>query len=861
MTRLKTAVGIVFAAFGIIAMSQSEGAAQEPVHTGRPVWQAYDTRTTNGARVTYQAVLSDNGPIVAANDAGLLTFDGLHWRRFEAGPERRPLRALAPLANDSWLVGGTQTLGTFTPDPKIGLVWHDLLAEFDQEQVPIFDAIHGIVFSDDRPIILTDRSVLVLSEGSLTETVSDAPTGFAFSVDDALYVETGPTLLRLDENDSVPIATPTSWTDLTPRTVLKDSSGSHVLVTQRSGLFTLSVSSDALQLTPLWEALPLPLDVASVSAAAFLSDDSVILGTESGGLVHLGQDGSTRFNLDKRSGFRAGTIRQITPLADGSLMVFHDGGAIWLGMQTGLRLWDSVNGLSAPVISVATDDAVTYAGTEDGLYRSLSGHRMAPSVEAGPGPIQVLKRFNRSAMRGHTSLLIGTPYGLYDFYDGQLELIEATPPLAVHISTDRPSRIAVARETGIALIDYENGSWLNTGTLSAPDTASAQALTEAADGTLVAAFSDGTIKTYSSDQWLNDDVAIDPPPLKTQAIQSSESDALPIFAGQGDDIHLLSSGTQLEWNPRTESFVETSVFDTVLAKDSTHWVSATKTRNAIWAQTQEGGVVIGLDDDAFSIPLPRLTGGTADYGVTAYDAENDRVFLGSAEGLFEFSGALTFANKPLGQNPAPTVAQIQVNDDTVFSGHGDVGPIELPSENSVLKVSLAALHWGFTCNTATLVMKKTASEEVLTTELLTSACDADLKGVWQPSGATDYTFEIQRDGKSIAEPMTLGIAIIEPWVSKFWVPLALSILIATIAIFGSQATRRRWPEPIIRYLALLSGFLLLWAVGVGTNLITPSTTVRGVGLQLSSLSVAALIMPLIVEGLMRVSEHLVRRRT
>ena len=94
-----------------VSMPYQSSDAQERLHTGRPAWRTFDSRDTGAASVTHQAHIDARGYLYAANDAGLLNYDGARWQLFKTGLSSRPLKALLPLDGNRWLAGGAGLFG------------------------------------------------------------------------------------------------------------------------------------------------------------------------------------------------------------------------------------------------------------------------------------------------------------------------------------------------------------------------------------------------------------------------------------------------------------------------------------------------------------------------------------------------------------------------------------------------------------------------------------------------------------------------------------------------------------------------------------------------------------------------------
>jgi len=104
----------------------SPAIGQEPVHTGRSLWQSFTTTDTKAAAVTREAVFTPEGVIYAANDAGLLRFDGEHWRVIAAGLERHSLHQLVQLDDGSFFASTQTGVGKFSLGTSGKFTWEDI---------------------------------------------------------------------------------------------------------------------------------------------------------------------------------------------------------------------------------------------------------------------------------------------------------------------------------------------------------------------------------------------------------------------------------------------------------------------------------------------------------------------------------------------------------------------------------------------------------------------------------------------------------------------------------------------------------------------------------------------------------------
>lgn len=830
-------------------------AAQDLVHTGRPLWRTFTTSDMGAFKTTRGAMTDRRGLVFGANEAGLVVYDGVTWRVFETAPGRRALRTLVPLDNEAWLVGGDATFGTFSPDPTGSLTWTNLLPDAPQAQ-PSFESIYKIIEGPSGHLLLTDRSVLKWADGQLAEHLSQPPTGFTFTVGEDIYINFDDRLVAV--TDKTPeVTTPAIWPDLDPVNVLDSLDSQLILVTRRSGLFAMTLSDGSLSLSPLWDTLPASLDTASVSAAAVQRNGSYVLGTENGDLIHIERDGSVPLVLNKQSGFRAGRIRSIVVGQDESLFVLHDRGTTWVQSLNGPRLWDATNGLIAPVTSVAIDGGIIFAGTNDGLFRTVTGHRMVNVAEVGPDPIHTLNTFRRSTIRGHTSLLIGRKDGLYDFFGGRLDLITSRTPIAVHVSIQQPSRIAIAVAAGVLLMDFIDGAWQEAGLLPAGQNRPPQDLTESIDDRLFAVLDDGTVTVFAADQWLANPIDIDGVPFRSQTISRRPSSNLtPFFSDQGSEVNLFLNGAPLLWDMRTERFAADVKLSTEMREVNSWPLAAAWSPGVMWLQSSSGAFAYQTNEAGSPlIELPSIGSGTLEHSLITSDIANDRMLFSTPRGLIEFPIATLGSEQSKQDLPKLNIRHVRVGTTVQYEGHGVVPGIELPPQNTVIELAVSAFAWNLDCSDLSLVLTRMTGGPASRTIRLDHECRGTVisSDTGLPTGTVSAV--LARDGEALTKPVSLEIHLVRPWFTRSWIPALLGMAFAAIVVIARRRTKLGLPETGVHLLSMAACLLVLWAAGLALGLVVAGGSLGSVALQLGGVTVSGLCLPFMVKGLKRLQNR------
>ncbi|NKB45707.1 MAG: hypothetical protein GKS03_15660 [Alphaproteobacteria bacterium] len=804
---------------------------------------------------THAAAFDKRGLIYAANDSGLLSFDGNEWRIHPAGIGKLPLKVLAPLEGGAWLAGSTQQLGVFAPMPNGTLKWTSVKNEEADGQS---DEILALIPDQSEIYVITDRAISTWKNGAATRIFSGLPTGLAFISKGNLVASIEDGLIIFNESGWRELDPPPGWDDLEPIGILPGEGDNPILITKRSGLFSVVLAEDQLSLSPLWDILPIPLESVSLSTGAIDQDGRFLLGTETGAIFHLDRQGNPLRVIEERSGFRGGAIRTIITNTKGNAFAFHDGEMIWFDATNEYRVWDETNGLANPVTAITVDAATTYVGTSVGLFRSLSGGRMRHVENAGILPIHTLNRFARSSMKGHTSLLLGRENGVFEFFDGVLTEIASDRAAALFISRTQPSRIAIGAENLVRLFEFDRGEWLDIGFLGRPTDAHVSDFAETGEGDLLIAFTDGSVARYAADDWLGEGNLHEVEPLDTQSFpRRIKVDTRPQFASHRDEIHLFASGAALRWDYRTTRFSTDTALTTELAllfgADQPRWLAASRDKEALWFQTNRG-TFRSQSEDQTLIQLPDIAAGTDRHSTIFLDSSLPRALIGTPDGLLSLPTSL----QRLLTNDRTSDLMLRgifVDGESVYGGDGAIGSINISAQTKKVVLGFSILDWKNRCDEHNYVAEVGGLNQGFSYLPVDHRCRVTLDLESFKTERSPIEIRLTRNGTPATTKQMVYVQINQPWFMSSSIPYTLAALFAAAALAGGLKTRRVWPEPLRRYLALLSGLLLCLAVTLTLGLILPPGSLPDLGLWILGLAVISLVLPLFAEALMRLSDR------
>lgn len=829
--------------------------AQEAPHTGRALWRVYDTRETGAMQTTYEITFDDRGILYAANDAGLVSFDGMTWNTYDAGLKQIPIQSILPLGDGAWLTGGAQSLGIFRPTQNGGLNWEVILEQIEDSS-STRKGVLSIILTETGPLVITDQSVYLWQDEGLTKVYSGLPTGLGFHIKEGTVFSIEGGLALFSNGESKELLPPPRWKDLEPVSFFTSSSGEVILLTKRSGLFFISFEDQKYDIRPMWDALPSFIETSNVTAGANYGDTTFLLGTDTGALVHLNSDGAVIRSLDKRNGLHSNAIHGIDVRSDGNAFAFFDGGFVWLDLRDLHRTWDQKNGLPIAVNAIARDGAYVYAGTGAGLYRSLSGSRMRPINSVGTSPINALNVFKRSSMENHSSIILSRSNGVFDLFDDKLTEITDTKPTALFISKTQPSRIAIGTKNSIRLFEFRRSEWRDVSRLGEIKEAAVSDFAETADGTLLATYENGVVEMFPADKWLGDGNLnnVDPISYQTFSRRVTE-DSNPHFATTEDQIHLFNIGPPLKWDDREQKFTIDINLSTQIAQTFSDtyptWYSAAQNRNTLWLQTDRGTYAISPSGNTTE-KLPRSLDGTPQYNGVFIDEVTESVLFGTPDGITSIPDTVA-AERPLAQL---NLRNISIDGLNIYQGEGPFESIPLTRSDKAATLTFSVLDWPTQCtNSGTIIEITGLNDSRMTAHTVDNKCAVSINANFLELGQTQLTAQMLHMGNPLTSQLQVDFEVSKPWLNGSWIPFILGVTLSMITIIGQPKSRLMWPETIRRPLSLTSGLYLILSITLMAGIIQPPTSVAVWLFWFFGLASTSLFLPVFSTALKRLSNN------
>jgi signal transduction histidine kinase/CheY-like chemotaxis protein len=328
-----------------------------------------------------QVVVAPNGLVYAANEEGLLEYDGTTWRLIPLPGRRTPLQ-LAFSRTGQLMVGATADFGHVVPDSLYRPTFRSLLPA-DSEERGRFDRTLAVLPGPDGTWFVTANRIFEVRTDTLLLVTSPSPIQHALVQRDTLFASIwGQGMSVLGRGGLLPVAQDASANVLAQdalRLSVATSDSTHLLITT-SGRF---LHFQNHRLTPWDEFLAERLRPYRLLDGLRLQDGRLAFATATEGLLIVDLRTSGIRQIDYTSGLPFGEIRSLHQDTSGRL---------WLATSDGLAFVELSNALTSlpenvrpagAVRAVTRYRAQLFAGTKRGLFVAnegvgMSGFRFDP---------------------------------------------------------------------------------------------------------------------------------------------------------------------------------------------------------------------------------------------------------------------------------------------------------------------------------------------------------------------------------------------------------------------------------------------------------------------------------------------------
>ncbi|MBC7902026.1 MAG: transcriptional regulator [Gemmatimonadaceae bacterium] len=600
-----------------------------------------------------------NGIIYFANNEGLLTFDGVHWKVFPQ-PNKTIVRSIELGSQGRIYTGGQDEIGYFEPSETGKLSYHSLkplLPEADNRFADIWD------------IVRQGEEIFFRSTDKIFRYTGSAIQVFP-ATDYWLYIGIhNKELIAQDQQKGLLQFKSGQWVTYLPKSAIPSNfeiigtapigQDSSIVATSNHGLYTLAPGGlSPLSLTGMNIPSPAPF-----SSMALMDKDHFILGTYTNGFYLVDKNGRVIENFSRREGLQNSNIRS----------VFMDRNRnIWLGLESGIDFIafnNSIKHINPPIMNDGAGFAVLifnqqlYFGLSNGIFQlPLPGIRDLSYAVDNFKTIVSGQTWGLSVV--NDMLLAGRGDGFWQIRDGiAIPVVKGRGFWTFQNLKDlQASTIVAGNYEGVRVYESGGGTLTEKGTVEG-FTESARFLEIDNDNSIWVSHPYRGIYRIQLTS-----------PIKSQVKLYTQAHGLPsslqnhVFKVRNRVVIATERGIY-EYNARSDSFQVSGYFKEIFGERGIRYLKEDPSGNIWFIQEKNIGVVDFSSVKPTIIYLPELKGKMLSGFEYIYPVNDNNIFVGGEKGFYHINFEKYKENKPALNVYIRTVKSIGKADSLLYDGN------------------------------------------------------------------------------------------------------------------------------------------------------------------------------------------------
>ncbi|MCF2505553.1 response regulator [Dyadobacter sp. CY107] len=345
--------------------------AQKPDSPLARIWQQslpfitnYSTDDYKAAFQNWALVQGDNGIMYAANNSGVLEFDGRSWQLIPTS-EGNPVRSLAKDTNGRVYVGGSGEVGYLAANGQNKMIFHSLKNKLSRADWNFGNV--WFTFADKGSVyFICDLHILELVNGKFKVWKSNfGALGFAWMVDGKLYVSTSEQGLLKKEKDSLKLIEGGAAFKGMGLTGLLPYEGNKMLAVGLSKEFFIY---DGSKLEPFIQNGHRVRIQDAVYHGLRLSTGDYALATTGSGLYLMDRNGIIRNNIGRKEGLPSDAVYSVFEDAEGDVWLATDNGISRLEINSPLRVLNENHGLDENPMDIEVFNNKLFTTNSKGIF-------------------------------------------------------------------------------------------------------------------------------------------------------------------------------------------------------------------------------------------------------------------------------------------------------------------------------------------------------------------------------------------------------------------------------------------------------------------------------------------------------------
>jgi signal transduction histidine kinase len=675
--------GRLLVGFVFLFMSQHVMAQQG---LGLPIIRNFTPKEYQAEVRNWAMVQDPRGVMYIGNNAGVLKFDGNHWRLIPVN--NTIVRSLAIDKNSRIYVGVQGEIGFLKPNQQGKLDYvslNHLLDSADRDFTDVWTT-HA---RNDTLYFHTVLKMFRITGSTVKSWNTTYSYHRSFFVGNTLYLrQDGIGLTRLDNEEFIPVPGGHIFMQEYVSVMLPFSHNTILVGSRNNGLYLFDsrTQDPAKAFQPFKNTAEKYLEKHGVYSGTQLHNGNYAIGTITGGVIELSPKGEWLNTFDEAAGLQNNTALFVYQEKNKNLVVLSNGISL-LETHSPVTVWSKGSGLRGTVLSALWHNGTLYAGTADGLYYLDNAINQFKKIEGISVQCWQLK--------SHAgSLLVSSTFGLFEVTGTQAVRIDNGRSLSMMTHPVKSDLLVVGQDGMMLTLQRVKGKWVKKIIPVVKDNLFWSIAFDSRNNLWLSTEIHGLIKIDSEYFMGADDLKteIDPRFLSSyDTVNGLPANTKTYIFNIHNKLCAATINGIFAYDERVDRFVrEEEIFKAFTPGRRVYQLAQDKNGD-VWFESSKGKGVLrknGKDWVLEEIPLKRLPA-LSEYissGSVIYP-DDSIVWFGTAEGLFRFN---TKFPKEYNVPYAALIRSVSVNDSIRFWGNGTHSKMTLPFRENKLLFSYSA---------------------------------------------------------------------------------------------------------------------------------------------------------------------------
>lgn len=335
--------------------------------------------------------------IYAANNKGLLEFNGANWQLYTS-PNETIIRAVNVI--DNLIYTGCNREFGYWQRNELGELYYTSLSKKLKIDFLEDEEFWNIISIDDYILFQSLKRIYIYNKTDDSYSIIDSETIIykMFKVDETIYYQkTKDGIYKIENGESKLVSNHSILKE--NRLVNIFNKNGHLLIeTENNGFYVLDNGN-----LSKWDiSANKKLQEVSVFRSIQLKDHSFILGTRSNGILHLTQDGTIDYNINTFHGLSNNTIHCVFEDAENNIWLALENGINCVNIKSPFSIYADEEGKIGTINTSSVFNDNLYLGTNQGLfYKPLEKEADFKLVEGIQEAVWCLTIIDNTLFCGH----------------------------------------------------------------------------------------------------------------------------------------------------------------------------------------------------------------------------------------------------------------------------------------------------------------------------------------------------------------------------------------------------------------------------------------------------------------------------